>query len=432
MAEITDRLRNLPRRKVLQLLPADAHRTAIGSFAQKHASQRRFTAGNRPGHADDLAGLRRKGQAGKDVLPALIGKGEVLRFHRLPGRDLQRRKLLRRFHQGLDALPGNFRALHRIEQLRRLGGFGRHFDKAGEKGRNRRDVPRAPARAQHVFCAEPEDEQHAQVRHHKIQRRQRGLPDVRAHSGALIAAQRLFVALFPRVLAAVDAVGHGIARAVERRGAERGSGLFICRTRALHGLFHPLRADIGNRREDHAQQRQPPIVDEQHHRIAHQRNAGIKNLCGEFAHALRTVVHIGNGLGYPFSRAFVFQFRTAAADQVGIEHAFHATVDVVGKAPHIIPLDEARRLHQQRHGDIRPDQHRHGRGGLIAAQDIGQALCHSALEPRPGEQTNVVDESRQRHKSQRQPFQPEIRADAVRLEGSFLIFPHELSPPAFP
>ena len=36
--------------------------------------------------------------------------------------------------------------LHGVEQLRRLGGLGRHLRKAGEERRKRRDIPRAPAR----------------------------------------------------------------------------------------------------------------------------------------------------------------------------------------------------------------------------------------------------------------------------------------------
>ena len=251
MAEVADRRRNLARRKIGQLPPADAHRSFIRTLAKEHASQRGFATGYRAGHADDIARLCGERQVFKDRIAAVIGEGQMTGLHRLRGRQGERLKRLLRFHHGLDALPRNLRALHGVEQFRRLGGLGRHLRKAGEERRKRRDIPRAPARAQHVFRAEPENKRHAQVGDHQIERRQRGLPDVGAHGVFLVIGQRLFIPRFPHILAAVYAVGDGVFRPAERRRAERRGRLFIGRARTLNRLFHQLCADIGNRHEDH-------------------------------------------------------------------------------------------------------------------------------------------------------------------------------------
>ena len=246
----------------------------------------------------------------------------------------------------------------------------------------------------------------------------------------LIAVQRRLIARLLRVLAAVDAIGDGVLRPVERRRAERRRRLFVCRARALHRLFHLLRADIGDGREDHAQQRQMPVVDKQHDDIARQRHAGVEHLGGEFAYALRAVIHIGDGLGHQLARALLFQRAAALADEVRVEHALHAAVDVVGEPAHIKPLDEPRRLHQQRHEDVPRRQRRHRGGRFVSAENIRQTLRQPALKPRPGQQTDVIRQPGKRNQGQRQPLQTEIRRDAVRLKGApaLLLDSHSFSP----
>ena len=90
-----------------------------------------------------------------------IGKGEVFQRHVLRRRDIQCFQLFRLLHQRLDALPRDLGFLHRVEQLCHLGGFDHHFREAGKEGGERRNVPCAPAGAEHIFSAEPQNEQHA-------------------------------------------------------------------------------------------------------------------------------------------------------------------------------------------------------------------------------------------------------------------------------
>ena len=416
MAQIPDGGRHLPRGQGRKFRLAKPHRTGIGCFTQEHPAQRRFAAGHRAGDADDIAGVGGEVQAGEDGHIA-IGKGEIFQGDVSGLRHLQGLQLLRLLHQRLDALPGDFGLLYGVEQLCHLGGFDHQLGKAGQEGGECGNVPAAPPGAQHIFCAEPQDEQHAGFGRCQIQRRQSRLPHIAAHGGLFVPVQRVLILFGAGVLTAVNAVGHGVPGTVQRGSAQGTSRLFVGRTGALHRLFHPCRAHIGKRREQQTEQGQPPVVHQQHDHIACQRHTGIKDLSGELAHALHAVVHIRDGLGHQLTGTLLLQCSPALPHQIGIQDAFHPAVDVVGKAPHIEPLDEPCRLHHQDGQDIGQHQQGHAGGGLAAAQNVGQALGQTALEPRRCQQADVVNKTRDRHEGQRQPLDPEIGKHPVRAEG---------------
>ena len=422
MAQVTNGGGDLPRGQGSKFRFAKFCRAAVGCLAQEHPAKGGFAAGHRAGDANDIAGVRRQAQAGKDGSFA-IGKGEVFQRHVLRRRDMQGFQLFRLLHQWLDALPRDLGFLHRVEQLCHLGGFDHQFREAGKEGGERRNVPCAPARAEHIFSAEPQNEQHACLGRCQIQRRQSGLPHIVAHGCFFVGVQGFLVLFYAGILTAVNAVGHSIPGAVEGGSAQRTCCLFVRRTGALHRLFHPCRAHVGKRREQQAEQRQPPVVHQQHHSIAHQRHAGIKDLGGELAHPLYAVVHIRDGLGHQFTGAFFFQRRPALPHQIGIQDALHPAVDVVGKAADIKALDKARRLHRQRDHDIGQHQHGHFCRRLAAAQNVGKALGQPALEPRRCQQADVIHKARQRDKGQREPLCFEIGEHPVRAER-FILF-HE-------
>ena len=416
MAEIADRRGELPRREIGKLRRAELRRAAVGRFAEEHAPERGLAAGDGTGNADDIAGTRRERQAGKDRLFA-VSKGEIFERHTGRSRDGKLFRNLRFLHQRPDALPRYLRLLHGVEELCGLGGFDRELRKAGEERGERRDIPAAPPGAENVFRAEPQNKQHARLRRGKIQRRQRRLPHAAAHGGGLVTFQRILIPLRADVLTAADTVGHGVLRAVERGGAESARGLFIRRPRALHRLFHPRGAYIGYRRKKQTEQREPPVVCEKHDRIAGERHAGVEDLGGEFAHALRAVVHVGDGFGHQLARTLPFERRAALPNQIGVQNALHAAVDVVGKAADVKALDEPRRLHEERDENIAEHERRHALGGPVPAENVGEALGEPPFIPRPGQQADVIYKPRQRHEEQRHPFQTEIGADRVRAKG---------------
>ena len=330
--------------------------------------------------------------------------------------DGKRRKLFRQLHQRLDALPRNLGFLHRVEQLRYLGRLDRQLGETGQERRKRRNIPRAPPGAQHVFGAEPQDEQHARFGHRQVQRRKSRLPYVAAHSGFLVGGQHVLVPLLARGLAAVNTIGRGVLGAVQRGGTQRTGSLFVGRTLALHGLFHPGGAHVGDRRKQQAEQRQPPVIHQQHDGIARQCHAGVKHFGREFAHALYAVVYVRDGLGHQLTRALCFQRGAALAHKIGVKNALHPAVDVVGKAANVKALEEPRSLHHQRDDHIGQHQHGHGRRGGAAAQNVSQALGQPPLKPRGGQQADVVHKARDRYQRQRQPFEAEVGADFVRLK----------------
>ena len=311
--------------------------------------------------------------------------------------------------------------MHRVEELGHLGGFDHQLGETGKEGGESGDIPVVPAGTQHILCAEPQDEEGPCLGCRQIKRRQRGLPHVVPHGSLFVKAQGLLVFFHPGLLAAVDAVGHGIPGTVQRGTAQGTGGLFIGHTGTLHRLFHPCRADIGHRSKKQAQDRQPPVVYQQHDRIARQRHTGVEHLRGELAHSLHAVVHIGDGLGHQLTGPLFFQRCPALPHQIGVQDAFHPAVDVVGEAAHIKAFDEARRLHQQCDRNVGQHQQRHLGSSLTAAQDIRQALGQPALEPRRGQQTDVIDKARKGHKEQWEPLHPEIGEDPVWAER-FIFF----------
>ena len=242
------------------------------------------------------------------------------------------------------------------------------------------------------------------------------MPHVGTHSSLFVILQRVFVTFRAGILTAVDSVGDGIFRAVERRAAERTRRFLVRRSCALNGLFHLCCAEVRNRREQQTQQRQMPVVNQQHDCVADHHHAGVKHFGGEFAHSLHAVVHVRNGFRHQLASAFFLQRRAAFAYQVGIQNALHAAVDVVGEAPDVESLDETRALNRQRDEQIRQHQHRHCVRGLMAAQNVGQALGKPPFEPRRRQQTHVVEQPGQRDEGQRQPFGTKIGADFIRTE----------------
>ena len=415
MAQIADGGGDLPGRQCGELGPAEPGRAAVGSLTEEYAAKGGFSAGDRAGNADDIAGAGRQAQAGEDRLPA-IGKGEVFQRHIRRFRDAERSQLFRLLHQGLDPRPRDFGLLHRVEELGRLRGLDHQFGEAGQEGGKGRDVPHAPPGAEDVLGTEPEDEEHARLRRRQIEGRQGRLPDVAADGGLFVGVQGVLVFFRAGVLAAVDAVSDRVLGAIQRGGAQGTGRLFIGRSGALHRLFHPRGADVGYRREEQAEQSQPPIVHQQHDRIAHQRHAGVEDLGGKFPHSLHAVVHVGDGFGHQLPGPLFFEGGAALAHQIGVEDALHPAVDVVGEPADVEPLDEPRRLHQQDDEDVGWHQHRHLCRSLAAAEDVGKALGQTALEPRRRQQTDVIHKARKGHEGQRQPLQPEVGKDPFRTE----------------
>lgn len=163
VAQVAHGGRDLPGRQAGKLPPAQAEGVAVGPLPQEGPAQGGLAAGHRPRDADDIAGLRMKAQAPENRRRTVIGKGEILQRDIQRPRNRQRRLGLRRAHQELDALPGNLRPLHGIEELRRLGGLHGQLCIAGEEGGEGGDAPDLPAAAQYVPPAEPEDQDHAEV-----------------------------------------------------------------------------------------------------------------------------------------------------------------------------------------------------------------------------------------------------------------------------
>ena len=233
----------------------------------------------------------------------------------------------------------------------------------------------------------------------------------------------MLVLPLPGAFTAVNAVGHGVLRPIQRGRAECARRFFVGGARTLDVPLHPRRADVGHRRKQQTQDRQTPVVCQKHHRVAHQRHAGVEDLSGEFPHSLHAVVHVGDGLGHQLARALLLQRRPASAHQIGVQDALHPAVDVVGEAADIEPLDKPRGLHPQRDENIGKHQNRHFPGGGISAQNVRKALRQPPFKPWRGKKTDVVDQAGKGHKCQRQPFDAEIRTDPVRAEGFFTFHP---------
>ena len=123
----------------------------------------------------------------------------------------------------------------------------------------------------------------------------------------------------------------------------------------------------------------------------------------------------------------MFQRAPALAKKVRVQHALHDAVDVVGEPANVEALDEPRRLHQQRDGDIGKHQHDHVRGGVASAENIGQTLRQPAFNPGARQQTAVIQQAENGGEKNGQPFLTEVRKDAIR---AVILWLHGFAPPA--
>ena len=221
-----------------------------------------------------------------------------------------------------------------------MGGFDRQFAKAGQERGERCNIPGGPAGARHIARAKGKDEQNAGHRDDPVQRRHGGHRQPSFDGGTLVILQAGFIRGIALRLTAIHAVGQRAGHPVQCGGAQAACALLVGSAGALHQGFHLLGNIIGDRRKHQAEQRQPPVVPQQHHGIGQQGNAGIKNFRGELAHALGTGVHIGNSFGHQGAGTGLFQLNLVFPHQIGVQYLFHAAVDVVGKLAHIQPLDE--------------------------------------------------------------------------------------------
>ena len=138
------------------------------------------------------------------------------------------------------------------------------------------------------------------------------------------------------------------------------SGLLLkSRAGPLDDDLHFLRDHIGNRRENEANQSQPPVVEEQHACVGQQRHAGIEDFRREFPHALGAVVYVQNSLGHYISGSFLGECPAAFLHQTAVEGMLHPPVYIVGEAAHVEALNIAGDLHHTDGRHIGCDQRQH-------------------------------------------------------------------------
>ena len=418
VAQIPHEARQLPGGQLRQLSAVQPDAAAVGLLAEERLAQRGFAAGHRPGDADDLPPAGGQIQAGEQRRVAGIAAGEVPDLQTLHpaggngglGGDLP--------HQGLDAFPGHLRLVDCVEQLRRLGGFGGQLGKAGQKRGEFRDGPDRPAGAQHVFPAEIQDQRRPDHGEHPVQRRQGRCPQVCLYSGVFVSGEVLLIGCPALLLPAKDPVGQGVDRPIHGGGVQDPGLLLEGRAGALDGPLHPFRQRVAPRQKGHGQQRQPPVIPQQHPGIGCQGHAGVKYLRGEFPHSLGAVVHVGNGLGQHRSRALTLQVPPIRPDQRAVQDPLHTAVYLVGKAPDIEPLQKPKSLHRGDDGDVPRRQRDHDGKAVLSQEDPGQRFRHLSLEPRACHQTYIIEETRHGDDRQHPGFCPEIGADPVRRKLS--------------
>ena len=425
VAKVTHDARPLFRRQVLQLRPAEPDAALVGRLTQEGPPEGGFPAGHRAGHPDDLPRLRREGDAAVNAGAVRVDKAQIRNFQRGRFGRLHGFPRFRLLHQGPDPLPRHLRLVDGVEQLGRTGGLHRQLGETGQKSGEGGDVPCLPAGAQHVPAAGIQDEQHTGQRDRPVQRLHGGTPDVGLHRRALVGGQILLVGALPLFLAAVDPVGHGIGRPVQRGRTQPPRLDFECGPGALDNDLHFFGQQVGDGGEQDAQQGKPYIIVQQHPRIGGQSHAGIKDLGGELPHPLHAVVHIQDRLGHDAARRFLMQLLPAFMDQCAVEDLLHLAVDVVREFPDVEPLEIPRDLHHADGSRISCRQPEHLPEPGAAFQDQGKAARHLALEPRPCQKAQVVDEPRDGDRGQGAPFLPEIGEDAVGPEplgGAFFRF----------
>ena len=127
------------------------------------------------------------------------------------------RRFLHRFQQRPDPFPRYLCLVHRVKQLCRACRFTRQLQKAGEKRRKCRDIPRAPPRPEHIFLTKIQNEYYAGHGNHFIYRRQHRTPYIRLYRRFFIRGQLLLISRPTLPLTAEHPVSDRILRPVQRR-----------------------------------------------------------------------------------------------------------------------------------------------------------------------------------------------------------------------
>ena len=190
--------------------------------------------------------------------------------------------------------------------------------------------------------------------------------------------------------------------------------LFVCSSGYLDHFFHFFRRHIRNRRENHAKQGKPEIIPQKHSCISSQGNSCIKNLRSEFAHSLYAVIHIQDCLGHNASLALFPKACTTFPHQTGIQDFFHSAIYIVGKTPHIKPLNIPGSLDNCNGGHIAQYQNQHIRKLVSPFQDIHQAAGHFPLKPGTCQKADIIDQTGYSHCQKHFPFFLKIGKHPVR------------------
>ena len=104
-------------------------------------------------------------------------------------------------------------------------------------------------------------------------------------------------------------------------------------------------------------------------------------------------------------------------DEIAVDDFLHAAAGIVGEDAHVETFEKAGDLDDGDDADIGEGKSGHGGDGLPAAQNVVETLGEAALIQRTGQQTDVVDESENSDKEQREPFGAEIGENAVRMRN---------------
>ena len=193
--------------------------------------------------------------------------------------------------------------------------------------------------------------------------------------------------------AAENAVGQRTGRAVKGCRVQPLRARTERRVRPLHDHLHALRNQVGARRENQAQQGDFHIIPQQQADVADEHHAGIENLGRELAHAFRAGVHIGNRLGEHCAAPLAVELAARAVHEVGVQNVLHAAVDVVGEAAHVQALDVADALHRRNRQQVGEREQHHTVCGFRAVQHVLERTDQPPLEKRPGEQTDIVQQT---------------------------------------
>ena len=117
-----------------------------------------------------------------------------------------------------------------------------------------------PPDSKNIFLSEIEDKKHTGHGNHPVDGRHRRIPYVRLNSGSLIGCQLLLISQLPFLLTAEYTIRDGILCPVQSYLTQNTGLHFVSGTGTLYHSFHFLRYGIRNRRKDHAQQCQTPVI----------------------------------------------------------------------------------------------------------------------------------------------------------------------------